>query len=317
MKKIIYMAAVALFAASCTDSGELCEPQSNEPIDISAIISDITPTRTTISGTTGTASWSENDAIGVFSPQSLPVGANVQFTVAGLPSNAVWTPSSQLYWVDGSTLHTFTAYAPYASGNTSAASVKLPALNSQTGVIAPAQDFLVSNNYATPGVARSGAVGLVFTHAFALVEFKMAIGNGLLAGTTLTSLTLAGGSSDKLYTSDNASTIALATGAITTGAATNTITVSPSTAPTLTATPVSQYVLMLPGTFTAPTLAISIKDGGSTTIDIPGMSIGTSSFAAGSKYSYTVTISRTAITISTPTITDWRPVAGNSISPII
>lgn len=159
--------------------------------------------------------------------ETLTSRRNVQYTY-GTP----WTPSSTMYWKDGTTSHTFLAYYPYASGNTAAA-VKLPNIGTQTGTLNPAFDFLISNNLGTTGVTRPGAVGLTFTHALSLVEFKIVLGSGLTAGTTLTSLTLASPTaSDKLYTNDGTSTIALATGTITPGTlTTNTATITPGTPP--------------------------------------------------------------------------------------
>lgn len=192
---------------------------------------------------------------------------------------------------------------------------KLPALTPQTGTISPSQDFLLSNNYGTSGLTRpvNNSVGLTFTHAFALINFQITINSSIASGTTLTSLVLSGASSDKIFTSDGNSTIALSNGAITTGGTTtNTITVTPASAPTLSATVTNIYVIILPGTY-APTLQINMSEGG-TSISVPTASITSNPFAAGSKYSYTVAISRTAITVSNPTITDWTSVPSGSIS---
>lgn len=317
MKQFLFCACTALLLLSCSNE-PACEPDNNDDaIKISALIANVKPAdRTTISGT-GTASWANSDSIGLFCTQSKPAASNVKFTASGLPTTPVWTPASNIYWADGNTTHTFLAYYPYASGNTAAA-VKLPALVPQTGTINPVQDFLLSRNYGTTGITRPGdnSVGLVFTHGFALINFQITINSSIASGTTLTSLALTGtgGASDKIFTTDGNSTIALSTGAITTtgGTTTNTITVTPSPSPILSATVTNIYIIILPGTY-ASTLQITLSEGG-TSISVPVANIASNAFAAASKYTYTVAISRTAITVSNPTITDWVSVPSGSIS---
>ena len=97
---------------------------------------------------------------------------------------------------------------------------------------------------------------------------------------------------------------------------TNTTTMTPGATVTLSATSASVYVLVLPGTYSqAPTLAINLNEGGTSAIAVPPASLTTTTFAAGSKYTYAVSIARTAITISNPTITDWTNVNGSAINP--
>lgn len=321
MKRILCFAALAALATSCAQS-EACDPnpsRSDNQISVSAVIADVSDpapalsSETRASYTGSTAAWAENDALGLFCAEATPAAVNLQYTVTGVGSTPVWTPSSAIYWKDGTTLHKFLAYAPYAAGNTVSTAVKLPNLGTQTGAMNAALDFLISNNQKS-GIARTASVGLTFTHALSLVEFQMKIGGGIAAGTTLTSFTLAGGASEKLFSAADA-TIDLSTAAITPGTATNSVTVTPGTAPTLSATATSLYAMLLPGTYTGPTLAINIKEAGTTDFSIPALAIGTTQFEAGKKYTYVVTISRTAITISNPTITDWTPVSGGTLNP--
>lgn len=319
MKRLLIYATTVLALSGCIKDSdyENCPVKENDEIRISAILASIEPsTRTTIDGT-GKASWANGDVLGLFCPQAkLSAAANLDFTVSGLPGSPVWTPSSTIYWGDGSTQHTFLAYAPYASGNSSAASVKLPALTPQTGTINPAQDFLISNAYGTTGITRpaNGIVGLTFTHAFSLIQLQITTNASIATGATLQSVALTGGASDKLFTSDGTSTIALASGTITpaTGATLNTLTLTPSSAPTLSATATNFFIIILPGTF-APTVQFVISEGGPN-ITIPSGNISSTTFVAGSKYTYTVSISRTAITLSNPTITDWTAVPSGSVN---
>lgn len=238
MKRLfIYVSTVIALSGCMNDSDDSNCPvtQENDEIRVSAVLANVEPSTRTAIDATGKASWANGDGLGLFCPQAkLSAGVNVDFTVAGLPGSPVWTPATTLYWADGTTQHTFLAYAPYASGNTSAASVKLPALTPQTGTVNPAQDFLISNAYGTTGITRpaNGTVGLTFTHAFSLIQLQIAINASIATGATLQTVTFAGGASDKVYTSDATSTIALSSGTITPGATVNTLTLTPSTAPT-------------------------------------------------------------------------------------
>lgn len=320
MKKILLLAMTALLWTACSDD-DSCNRKATDPnqIQLSALITTVKPssatagldTRTAITGST--AAWINGDALGLYCTQSTPASVNNQFTVSGIGTTPVWAPSTAIYWTDGTTDHQFLAYAPYASGNSDPAAVKIPALNVQTGTINPAQDLLISNNMFTNGVSRTTSVGLVFSHAFALIELDV-LGTGLAAGATLVSTVIAGGTSDKLYTSDANSTIALVSGAITVTTGVNTATVTPTTPPAFSGTALPIYTLIVPGTYTTPTLTVNIKEG-ATTVTTATIPLGTTTFAAGSKYTYQVTVSRTAIKISNPTITDWTNVTGSPITP--
>ena len=315
MKQLLVIAAAALTSWGCSDESDYNTKQAriSDEIQVSAAIATVEPgTRTSIDST-GKASWANGDSLGLFSPQAKLAAVNVKFTTSGQPSTPAWTPASSIYWSDASTSHTFLAYAPYASANTASSAIKLPSLSSQTGTVNPVQDFLISNNYGSTGLTRpeNSSVGLTFTHAFALIQFQVTINSSIASGTTLTSFTLAGATGDNLLTADNNSTIALSTGAITNSTTTNTITITPPTPPVLSATAANLFVIILPGTH-VPTLQITLNEGG-TTVNVPVANISSTNYLAGSKYVYTVNISRTAISISNPTITDWNSVASGSI----
>lgn len=322
MKKTLLITCIALTWMACSKDSDCPEEPDNGEIKITATLATTikADTKTTIKG--DTATWKDGDAIGLFCDQpTASAPANINFTVSGVASTPSWTTSTPIYWTDGTTTHKFLAYAPYASGNTSYTAIPLPALTGQTGTIDPTKDFLYSKNQwgTNNGVARTGGpVALTFTHALSLVQFNIKVnGSGsFAAGTTLTGITLAGGASDKVYSSDaTSSKIDLSTGTITAGTTTNTTAVTPGTPPTLSSSTATKlYVLILPGTFTAPTLAITIKEG-SATFTVPATALSTTTFAAGSRYSYDVTISRTAIAISNPIISDWNLVSGTAINP--
>lgn len=318
MKKILLPIILSVAWFSCEDNSD-CSPDPNQtPISVSAEIIDLPVLSKTSISNGSTAAWISGDVIGLFCSQTLPAAAtNVPFTASG-SGPFTWASNPVIYWADATTSHTFLAYAPYASGNTAAA-VKLPTLTGQTGTVNPAMDLLISNNLGTTGTARpsDGLAALTFTHALSLVEFDIVIDASITAGATLPSFTLAAGASDKMYTTDASSTIALSDATITLGSSgtINSTKVIPATAPTLSTIATKVYVLILPGTFTAPTLQIDLKEGSAAAIAVPAKSIGTTTFAAKTKYTYTVTVTRTALSISTPTITDWATVSGNPINP--
>lgn len=323
MKKLLFAAiTVGLFAA-CDNTTEESNPlhtTNNNEIGISGYISTVTQqTRTKITGST--AVWQDGDTIGVFCPEAKGTGTNNMFTVSNTSSTASWATTTPMYWADASTFHKFVAYYPYASGTPALTAIPLPSLTGQTGdMVDPSKDFLYSKDQWSTGVKRNAsAIPLTFTHALTLIEFDITINNSIASGTTLSSLALASPtSSDKLYTSDaTSSTIDISSGAITAGTTTNTLTLTPGTPPALSSTAKAVYALILPGTFTtAPTITINMSEGG-TALAIPATSLVTKTFAAGSKYVYTVSISRSAITISAPSITDWSVVNGGNLNPSI
>ena len=315
MKKMILLACMALGWVAC-DKDDVCsrdsEPTNNVIRFSPSIISATMTSRTAYSGSS--ASWISGDAIGIYADR--PTGnppANVQYSYNG----TAWTTSTNLYWTDGITAHKFLGYAPYAAANPTYTAVKLPSLTGQTGTIDPTKDFLISNNAWTTGVTRPASapysVSLIFTHALTLIEFNISV-TGFAANTTLTNLITAVSSGGALITSDaTTSTINLTNGAITAGTTANTVTVTPGTPPTLSATPTKLYLLILPGTYTSPTLAVTLSEAG-TTVSVPAAAIGTTTFAPATKYAYTVNVTRTAITISNPSITDWISGTGGNIN---
>lgn len=314
MKKMILLACVALGSVAC-DKDDVCsrnsEPAGNEIRFSPSIVSATVDARTSYSGST--ASWTSGDAIGVADRPTGNPPANVQYSYNGTG----WTTSTNLYWTDGTTAHKFLGYAPYAAANTNYTAVKLPSLAGQTGAIDPTKDFLFSNNAWTTGVIRPTfapySVSLVFTHALTLIEFDISV-TGFAANTTLTNFITAVSSGGALITSDaTTSTINLTTGAITPGTTANTVTATPGTPPTLSATPTKLYLLILPGTYTSPTLAVNLSEAG-TAVSVPASAIGTTTFAPATKYTYAVNVTRTAITISNPSITDWISGTGGNVN---
>lgn len=302
MKRLLILVSSAVLLAACSkdDCNDSPAPDNNA-IAISAIMENMVPkTRTTDDGTN--AAWVTNDVVGLFCAQSNPVAANDQFTYSG----SAWNPATTLYWSDYTTLHKFYAYAPYASGNTVSA-VAIPVLNAQTGTISSAQNILFSNNLDA-GInkgSNNGSAPLIFKHALSLIQLNIVIDNSVPAGTKLSSAVITGQVADALSTSATGATLNIVSGAITNGsAASNSVTVTPASPVTLSTTAVTLNVLILPATAT-PNLIINSTFPDTTTGNATVL-MGTSvAYAQGTKYAYTVTVSRNAITITNMTITPW------------
>lgn len=315
MKRFLIFISFAALLAACDkdDCNDGTVPDSNQ-ISINAIMENITPqTRTTDDGTN--ASWVTSDVVGLFCAQSNPAASNLQFTYNG----TAWTPASSIFWHDFSTVHKFYAYAPYAGGNTVTA-VAIPVINSQTGTINPAHNLLFSNNLDA-GInkgSNSGSAPLIFKHALSLVQLNITIDNSVPSGTKLTSAVISGQAADAIATTAAGATLNVVTGAITGGSATgNVITVQPASAPTLSSTAVTLNVLLLPSTST-PSLVINSLFPDTTTGNASVAMGSNLTFVQATKYTYTVTVSRSAITITNMTITPWTSSGPpTSISPIL
>lgn len=121
------------------------------------------------------ASFTTNDRVGIF--ETLTGKSNVQYTY-GTPS---WTTAAPMYWKNYNTAHQFYGYYPY-NATSSGLSVSLPVLSAQTVGSVPdsKSDMLV----ASLSQAKTSAVNLSFTHAFALLKFNITFASGLL-GTLL------------------------------------------------------------------------------------------------------------------------------------
>jgi len=219
-------------------------------------------TKTTLSGVEthwkGVDSCAGNpDKIGIFSPQARTTEGgsnavkNAEFTAQTSAKNSGF--SGTMFW-GADVNHNFYAYYSYNSaytGDQTAVPIFLP--SSQTQSAAGNSDHIGALDYmvATPlTVARGGAVNFTFNHVFVMIEFQITGSDSR----SLSAVRLSGDDSDNPlayagtidltqdpgespYTIDNQSSIA------------RDVTVSLSTAADLsTTTPVSVYMMVLPGT---------------------------------------------------------------------
>ena len=212
------------------------------------------------------------DKIGIFSPQAritqdgTPPANNVTFTAQNSAKNSAFT--GPLYWGTASTEHTFYAYYPcdegYAGSQTTVpVSLSSAQFQSQAGNSdhVGALDFMVSSPVTVTSPAEAGAiaesVSLTFHHVFALIEFQIT-GSGELTQVSLTGadpLALGSGTID-LSQSPGASTYT-----ITKSGTSNHVTVTLGTPVTLTGTPVSVFMMVLPGAQSG-NMKIALKTNG-------------------------------------------------------
>jgi len=206
------------------------------------------------------------DKIGIFSPEAKATSdgttaanpaKNLAFTaqISAKSSNFTGT----MFWGDNADHH-FYAYYPRNSGfagERTVVPISLPSAQIQSAAGNTAHigalDFMV----ATPDTVQYGeAVNFTFNHVFALIEFKI-VGIG-----ELTKIRLAG--ADPLAcegTIDISQVPSTNTYEITTSGITKNVTVNLSTPVSLSGTPVSVYMMVLPGIQIAP-LKIAIKTDG-------------------------------------------------------
>ena len=222
-------------------------------------VTNVPGTKTTLSGDEGLEThWVAGaDKIGIFSPQARTTGGsetpikNAEFTAQTSAKSSNFTGT--MFWgADGN--HDFYAYYPRNpefTGERTVVPVSLASAQSQSeggnSAHIGALDYMV----ATPlTVARGGAVNFTFNHVFSMIEFQI---TGSDSG-SLSAVRLSGDDSDNPlayagtidltqdpgespYTINNQSSIA------------RDVTVSLSTAADLsTTTPVSVYMMVLPGT---------------------------------------------------------------------
>jgi len=225
-------------------------------------VTNVPGTKTTLSGVEthwkGVDDYDGNaDKIGIFSPQARTTDGgsdpikNAEFTAQTSAKSSSFNGS--MYWGNNEP-HNFYAYYPRNpgfSGERTEVPISLASAQSQSA--AGNTDHIGALDYmvATPlTVARGGAVNFTFNHVFSMIEFQI---TGSDSG-SLSAVRLSGDDSDNPlayagtidltqdpgespYTIDNQSSIA------------RDVTVSLSTAADLsTTTPVSVYMMVLPGT---------------------------------------------------------------------
>jgi hypothetical protein len=299
MKKSMMMAvasALVINLSSCNNDNE----GSNQATALK-IQTDIAATRATIS------SFPVNSALGLF-VTSGALGSNYEAVSSNvnvkslLSSGGVWTLSPAVYLSNDDA--TVFAYYPYDAAKTNGAAIGVEQ-TSQT-------DFM----YGTHTTGQSGinngnpTVNLTMKHALALVQFKMSETN--YPGTAkLTKVEIANGAGKTLLLSEGS--MNLSSGAITntTGKNVSAFVENSSTGllasiPAVASTDENTYpkVMVLPtaATVAAGDLMIYFTiDGKVYSWSVPSAT----TWKSGTKNTYSVTLSGTALTVGNVVITDW------------
>jgi len=225
-------------------------------------------TKTTLSGVEthwkGVDSYPGNpDKIGIFSPQARTTDGgsdpikNAEFTAQASAKSSSF--NGTMFWGDNVS-HNFYAYYPRNSGYTgeqtvvpiSLASAQTQSAAGNTAHIG-ALDYMV----ATPlTVARGGAVSLTFNHVFVMIEFQV-VGSG-----ELTQIRLGGANPLACEgTIDLTQTPGETSYTITKSNTSNNVTVTLTSAVTLSGSAVSVYMMILPGA-QSENLQIAVKIDG-------------------------------------------------------
>jgi uncharacterized protein (TIGR02145 family) len=221
-------------------------------------------TKTTLSGVE--TLWVNGDKIGVFSPEAKPTSEsapptkNAESTALTEISAKSSSFTSSLVWGSESDHH-FYAYYPYGTEYTSAQTAEVPislasAQNQSEGGNSAhigALDFMV----ATPlTVARGEAVNLTFNHVFVMIEFQV-VGSG-----ELTQIRLGGANPLACEgTIDLTQTPGETSYTITKSNTSNNVTVTLTSAVTLSGSAISVYMMILPGA-QSENLQIGVKING-------------------------------------------------------
>jgi len=250
-----------LFFASCTPQNTP-DPGFLPAAPISFTGSTEYPaSRTTLRDETRTYWKGGSDQIGMFSAQGrtsqegTPPAYNVPFTAQNSASSSEFTGS--MYWGEAGAEHTFYAYYPYDSdysGGPAAVPIALSNIQFQTGANSSSHigslDFMVGGpvRVNAPGTPRevADAVGLTFHHVFALIEFKITGSGEQLSRVDLWGsqpLAFGGGTID--ITQDPGEANYTITDNERTSTKVSVTFISPIT---LYSTPVSIFMMILPGT---------------------------------------------------------------------
>jgi len=228
-------------------------------------VTNVPGTKTTLSGDEGLEThWVAGaDKIGIFSPQARTTGGgetpikNAEFTAQTSAKSSNFTGT--MFWgADGN--HDFYAYYPRNpefTGERTVVPVSLASAQSQSeggnSAHIGALDYMV----ATPlTVARGGAVNLTFNHVFVMIEFQV-VGSG-----ELTQIRLGGANPLACEgTIDLTQTPGETSYTITKSNTSNNVTVTLTSAVTLSGSAVSVYMMILPGA-QSENLQIGVKIDG-------------------------------------------------------
>jgi len=248
------------------------------------------------------ATWTSGDEIGIFmkaagqplTDANIEEGVNnLEYTTTGTTGAVPFTPVSTVaYFPPGDVNVDFISYYPYQASLTNFIyPINLADQTSQEAI-----DLLYSNNAVNLN-GSNPAVALTFIHQLTKLVFNITPGTGVtaaeLAGITVT-----------MQGMNTTADFNLATGTITNPA-------NPATINALTvAAGTSSEAIVLPADVSGNSVVFTMNNANTDTFtwEIPTAT----TFTAGTKVTYTVTINRTGMTI-TGEITPWTDVNGGSV----
>ncbi len=228
-------------------------------------VTNVPGTKTTLSGEGGLEThWVAGaDKIGIFSPQARTTGGgetpikNAEFTAQTSAKSSNFTGT--MFWgADGN--HDFYAYYPRNpefTGERTVVPISLASAQTQSAAGNTAHIGALDYMVATPlTVARGGAVSLTFNHVFVMIEFQV-VGSG-----ELTQIRLGGANPLACEgTIDLTQTPGETSYTITKSNTSNNVTVTLTSAVTLSGSAVSVYMMILPGA-QSENLQIAVKIDG-------------------------------------------------------
>jgi len=284
---------IAVLLAACSNDDDMGGPEGN-PVAVEFGSGNIATLRSTTT-TGGETHWTQGDQIGIYMmPESGGITTATADNIAyqaqtGNSTQSAFTPvstSETLYYPQDGSKVDFIAYHPYKTPLTGH-TYNIDVSNQS----APAAiDVLYSNNAA--GYDKtSGTVDLRFAHALAKLTVNVTAGTGApgLAGLAIT----LGGQykSGNLSLSDGSTFTALQTGDI--------------AMREVTAGAAYEAILIPQGAVTGSKALFTV---GSNTYE---WDISAINFQPGMKYTYTVTVDKTGITVAAGDITGWTGATNN------
>jgi uncharacterized protein (TIGR02145 family) len=277
-KIILFISATVVFFSCGTDVNELSE--EGAPVPLSIVDASLTAGGTRAATTLSTS----GDAIGLFLAAGTPYSAvdNVKYAYT-----TAWAAASTAIYLTKSTA-SLCAYYPYVDGATVSRTLA-------PTVYSAASDLCYKSGLSASSTANS----LSFEMGHAYSKLTMNISKGTYPGTgAISSITFA---NDGLITS---STLNISTGAYTTGATGVTYTDAAPAIASLSTTATKQY-LMVPCTLSlsGDSKLTLVVDGISLSAVIPNATLG--ALVAGSNHTLNITLSGTALVVSSVSTTDW------------
>lgn len=322
--KHLFLISLAAAFVGCSNNIDPTGPEKLDgpsPVSFSAVVADVAPANAQ-SKVAGTA-WEVDDVISIFSDvalkgkgQTSTDALNYKTTEAN--ERGQWVPvdpseAGSWHWVDAVTDHTFYACYP-ATTSTDYEAVAVPNIavqKDEAGLAALKTKYEFM--FAQSAAAKKGAtVALPMNQIFAAIQFNVKLKTDAFVGNSASMTSFALTSANPVVNGAS-STINLADGALTNGAAANSLAITPTTPWALTNTAQPVAALVLPN---AGTVSVKFTVDGKESNEI---TLTTAAYEAGKVYTFDVEFSAALqpISVGNVSITGWSDVKGDAIKPEI